>query len=74
LEKYSVPKVSKKWEKVGERVVSTKHVVRLIILMEPLLIMENHGLYGYGGYDNPKWLIKSLILIDTLYGLGDGEE
>jgi len=42
--------------------------------MEPLPIMGFSHLYGLGGYDNPKWLIKSLILIDTLYGLGDGEE
>jgi len=59
---------------VGERGVFTKHVVRLTILMEPLPIMGFSHLYGLGGYDNPKWLIKSLILIDTLYGLGDGEE
>jgi hypothetical protein len=59
---------------VGERGVSTKHFPLLIILMERLPIMGFLHLYGLGGYDNPKWLIKSLILIDTLYGLGDGEE
>jgi hypothetical protein len=74
LEKYSVPKCVKRWEKVGERGVFTKHALLLTILMEPLPIMGFLHLYGLGGYDNPKSLRKSLILIDTLYGLGDGEE
>jgi hypothetical protein len=41
LEKYSVPKVSKRWEKVGERGVFTKHALLLIILTQPLPIMGN---------------------------------
>jgi len=44
LEKYSVPKVSKKWGKVGERGVFTKHALLLIILTQPLPIMGNVGL------------------------------
>ena len=59
---------------MGERGVFTKHALLLTILMEPLPIMGFLHLYGLGGYDNPKSLRKSLILIDTLYGLGDGEE
>jgi hypothetical protein len=70
LERYSVPKCVKRWEKVGEKGVSTKHFPLLIILMERLPIMGFLHLYGLGGCDNPKSLRKSLILIDTWWGKG----